>query len=360
MVSLLGSGHWQQRSEPDAPVRSLGAPEQCPNPTTTEQNKIWGWTNSCRISGSFIQIAHFPCFFLSLSPPLLDPWGSHHSKHISERERGGRERETNKQRERLSGKHGGVVTQLKKGGREKETAVLRVIMRGKLAKSGSPHCLTDTRWQRFAVQLLSLAYLLYVIDFLLLNNRPSRIVCVYVCIWLGWWWREVQDGGTANPRDPPLHPPPPPPVPVLWSEQSRGSLELKVLNQVVGPRGEFCLSVWNFIILNYLDHDRSRSPSLPLPPFHLVTQTQAFLTQPCLSVCLPLCFLPFPCAASPLLITPINIFNFCHFPPSALFPSVSVSFFCFTLSRAIHHKFPFLFEYLRNLIHLHYNISVVR
>lgn len=291
MVSLLGSGHWQQRSEPDAPVRSLGAPEQCPNPTTTEQNKIWGWTNSCRISGSFIQIAHFPCFFLSLSPPLLDPWGSHHSKHISERERGGRERETNKQRERLSGKHGGVVTQLKKGGREKETAVLRVIMRGKLAKSGSPHCLTDTRWQRFAVQLLSLAYLLYVIDFLLLNNRPSRIVCVYVCIWLGWWWREVQDGGTANPRDPP-----PPPTPT----SSRSCSLVRAKPRLSGAEGAesgcraeggillICVEFYYFKLFGSWSLPLSFPPSSSFSPCHANTG----FPHTALSVCLPAALLP--------------------------------------------------------------------
>lgn len=100
----------------------------------------------------------------------------------------------------------------------------------------------------------------------------------------------------------------------LWSEQSCVSLELDVLNQAAGPRGKCCLSVWNFIIFIYLDHDGSCSPSLPFLLFSLSRTRRPFLTD--LSVCsmsaAPLPSLP--CAASPLLITPINIFNFCHFP----------------------------------------------
>lgn len=152
------------------------------DPTTTEENKIWGWTNSCRISGSFIQIAHFPCSFPSLSPPPLDPRGRHHSV---------RERETNKH----SGKHGRVVTAEKgEWGREAETAVLGLIMRAKLWMSGSLLSLTDTRWQRFAAQLLTLVSL-YV--YLLLT--PCCLIIeplgLFVYVWLrvsgwaeGWWW----------------------------------------------------------------------------------------------------------------------------------------------------------------------------
>lgn len=44
-------------------------------------------------------------------------------------------------------------------------------------------------------------------------------------------------------------------------------------------------------------------------------------------VCLSAALFPsLPCAASPLLITPINIFNFCHFSPRAVFPSASLAF----------------------------------
>lgn len=96
-----------------------------------------------------------------------------------------------------------------------------------------------------------------------------------------------------------------------------------------------CLSVWNCIIFNYLDHDGSHSPSLPLP-FHLVTQTQAFLIQPCLSAAAAL-FPSLPRAASPLLITPINIFDFCHFSVSVLCPCVCLSFFFVTYSCMICH-----------------------
>lgn len=161
---------------------------------TSKQNKRC-WTNSCRISSSFIQIANFPCFFLSLSPPLLHPRGRHHLKSKGAgSERG---RETNKQRESLSGKHGGVVTQLKRrGGGVGGTAALRVIMRGKLWPNLALLCLTDTRWQRFAAQLLSLAAL---IAYLLLTRSCSTIdplgLCVRLYAYLAglWRWGGVQD-----------------------------------------------------------------------------------------------------------------------------------------------------------------------
>ncbi len=84
------------------------------------------------------------------------------------------------------------MTQLKTG-RERErgrnSCIESDYEREAVAKSGSPLCLTDTRWQRFAAQLPSLAslHLLSVIDSLLLNHRPSRVMCIYVtvCIWLG-------------------------------------------------------------------------------------------------------------------------------------------------------------------------------
>lgn len=98
------------------------------------------------------------------------------------------------------------------------------------------------------------------------------------------------EGYRMGSCEPPMIPPslslsPPPLLPFLFSTLSPGSLELEVLNQAVAQRGKSCLSVWNFIIFNYLDRDGSHSPSLPLPPFHLVTQTQAFLAQPRPSVC---------------------------------------------------------------------------
>lgn len=128
--------------------------------------------------------------------------------------------------------------------------------------------------------------------------------CVYLARIKGGDGGGVQDGLLQTP----LTPSPSPPVlhsewsPVLWDWRCW-------IRQ--WSWGKSCLSVWNFIIFNYLDHDSSHSPSLPLPPFHLVTQTQAFLTQPCPSAALLPSLL---CTASPLLITPINIFNFCTFP----------------------------------------------
>lgn len=125
-------------------------------------------------------------------------------------------------------------------------------------------------------------------------------------------------GEAANPSDSPPHTLPP--NLDLWSERSC-SLELDVLNQAAGPSGKCCLSVWNFIIFNYLDHDGSRSPSLPLPPFQLVTQTLAFPSQlTCLSVrCLPLCFLPFPVLPHPCLLHQLTFltsatFLYCALP----------------------------------------------
>lgn len=142
----------------------------------------------------------------------------------------------------------------------------------------------------FCCTAISLAshHLLSVIDSVLLNNRPSRVVVMWLCV---SGWAEggvvvvvVERGtgwGASNSHDPN----PPSLFPFLFSVLSPCSLKLEVLIQAVGPRGKSCLSVWNFIIFNHLDHDGSCFLSLPLPPFHLVTQTQAFLTQPCLSVC---------------------------------------------------------------------------
>ncbi len=160
-VSLQGLSHWQQCSRPVAPVRLLSAQKQCPSSTTTEQNKIWGWTNSCRISGSFIQIAHFPCFFLSLSPPPHKPEGRHHSwwKRTARE----RERETVGEIEWQTWRSCDTA---EKRERERNSCIERDYGREAVAKSGYPLCLTNTRWQRLALQLFSLAalHLLSVID----------------------------------------------------------------------------------------------------------------------------------------------------------------------------------------------------
>lgn len=150
-------------------------------------------------------------------------------------------------------------------GGEGGTAVLRMIMtRSSVGLTLDGNVLL--------LQLLSLAYphLLSVIDSLLPNNRPSRVQWLCVSgLAEGYRMGGLQDEGLKPPC--PLSPVP---APTLWSWRCW-----------FRQRGKSCLSVWNFIIFNYLDHDGSCSPSLPLPPFHLVTQTQPFLTQPCLSVC---------------------------------------------------------------------------
>lgn len=80
-------------------------------------------------------------------------------------------------------------------------------------------------------------------------------------------------------------------------------------------------------------------PSLFPFPFHLVTQTQAFLTQPCPSTAL----LPsLSRSASPLLITPINIFNISHLSVCSPF----LSFFSFTSIWVIYNTKMILIHFL--------------
>lgn len=45
--------------------------KQCRDPPTTEQNKTKGWVSTSRISGSFIQIAHFHVSFCRIIHPRL-------------------------------------------------------------------------------------------------------------------------------------------------------------------------------------------------------------------------------------------------------------------------------------------------
>ena len=352
MVSLRGLGRWQRWSKPVAPVTLLVAPKQCPDPTTTEQNKIWGWTNSCRISGSFIQIAHFPCFFLSLSPPPLDPRGRPHSQFKEER---GRDKQTNRGRDWVANME--ELWHSWKGERERERERERKkqlywewLWEGSCGQVWlSPLCLTDTRWQRFAAQLLSRPPILRsVIDSLLLNNRPSRVQCIYVtvCIWLVWERvvvvmvveeeEEEEERGTgwgaANPPwsppstlSPSLHLPSshscsPLWAPALWSwrcwiRRSHRGGNLAYLCGIL-----LFSTIWIMMAPTLL-------PSL----FLLSTLSRKHRLSSHSLVCLCAALLPsLPCAASPLLITPINIFNFCHFSPCVLSSPLSVSLFSST------------------------------
>lgn len=135
----------------------------------------------------------------------------------------------------------------------------------------------------------------------------------------------------ANPCDPP-----PLPIPVLrsesWLSEARGA------DQAVGLRGKACLSLWNFIIFNYLDHNGSLSPLLPVPLFHLVTQTQASLTQPCLFVFLsiwPSASFPSLCCLTLAYHANYHLFLIlCHFSSSALFSPLA--YFFFMQGRTVH------------------------
>lgn len=133
------------------------------------------------------------------------------------------------------------------------------------------------------------------IYFLLLNpccltiDPPgSCVFYVTLYIWLCWGSdseKEYKMGGLKTPVIPHF---------VVFSAPSPGNR--------LG--GKACLSLWNFIIFNYLDHDGCLSPSLPVPPFHLVTQTQASHVR--LSVCQ--CFLPFPGLPHPCLSRQLTFF----------------------------------------------------
>lgn len=97
-----------------------------------------------------------------------------------------------------------------------------------------------------------------------------------------------------------------------------------------GVSGKSCLSVWNFIISNHLDLDHCCSFFF----FHLVTQSQAFLMQPCPSAA---CFLPFPVLPHPCLSHQLT------FLTSAIFLSVRLSPQC------VSYFSPFLLK-IANLI----------
>ena len=330
MVSLRGLGRWQHWSKPFAPVTLLVAPKQCPDPTTTEQNKIWGWTNSCRISGSFIQIAHFPCFFLSLSPPPLDPRGRPRSqlkRSESERER---DKQTNRGRDWVANME--ELWHSWKGERERKKQLYwEWLWEGSCGQVWlSPLCLTDTRWQRFAAQLLSLPPILRsVIDSLLLNNRPSRVQCIYVtvCIWLVWERVVVaavvvveEERGTGwGAANPPWSPPlsfslstSPPPVPVLRSEpRLSGAGGAESGGRTEGEILLICVEFYYFQLFGSWWLPLSFPPSSSFPPCHANTG----FPRTALSVCVPLCFLPFPVLPHPCLSRQLTFLTSATFLP---------------------------------------------
>lgn len=94
----------------------------------------------------------------------------------------GSERKTDKQRERRSGKHGGVVTSLKRSERERNSCIESDYEREAEAKSGSPLRLTVTRWQRFAAQRLSQAST--HLHHLLLTSRCLTIDPPGLCVFM--------------------------------------------------------------------------------------------------------------------------------------------------------------------------------
>lgn len=266
----------------------------CSDPTTAEQNKIWSWTNSCRISGSYIQIAHFPCFSPSLRAPPLGPRCRRHLHWKKEWGGGGggvRGRQTNRGRDGVANME--ELWHSWKGGREKETAVLRVIMRGK----PKPSLALPSVWLSLDgnVLLHSVSDEPSLISHLWatpprFTMDPPGFVRFYatLCIWLGWEgdseerYRMGWGGGAGSPCEPPHPPTPSHFYSPLWVLAVWGC---RCWIRRWGRGGKARLSLWNFIIFSYLDHDRSLSHSLPVLPFHLVMQTQASRTSPRLSVC---------------------------------------------------------------------------
>lgn len=114
--------------------------------------------------------------------------------------------------------------------------------------------------------------LLSVFDCLLLNNRPSRFVCIYttLCIWLGWGGDrgEVQNWGLLTPLIAHALP-----VPALGSKAGGAESD----SQAEGENLAYLL--WNFIIFNYLDQDGSPSRLLSPLLFSTFSRKQCFLAQ---------------------------------------------------------------------------------
>lgn len=106
-----------------------------------------------------------------------------------------------------------------------------------------------------------------------------------------------------------------PVTPFPVSALSPGSLELEVLNQAAGPRGEILLICVEFYYYFQLFGSGwlllSFPPSSFFPPCHANTG----FPHTALSVCLPLCFLPFPVLPHPCLSRQLTFFTSATFPP---------------------------------------------
>lgn len=131
------------------------------------------------------------------------------------------------------------------------------------------------------------------------------------CYVSGWAEGVIVERGTEQGLQTPVIPQPHPALPFLFSI-IRYSLKLEVLNQTVRPRGQACLSSVEFY---YFQLFGSWSLSLCLSQLHsrfLLSTLSRKHTFPHRAVSVSLCaiLLPSPvCAASPLLIAPINFKN---------------------------------------------------
>lgn len=133
---------------------------------------------------------------------------------------------------------------------------------------------------------------------------------------------------------PPMIPPslslsPPPLLPFPFSTLSPGSLELEVLNQAVAQRGGNLAYLCGILLFStiWIVIAPTLLPSLFL--LSTLSRKHRLSSHSLVRLCAAL--LPsLPRAASPLLITPINIFNFCHFSPCVLSSPLSVPFFSST------------------------------
>lgn len=237
--------------------------------------------------------------------PLCTPAPSALEASLPKEKQGEREQadETNKQWERLSGKHKAVV----------------MVETERENRLYSEEDWKGSRgWAWLSVQLsldgnvLLHSIFLSVLDCLLFNNRPSRLVCIYttLCIWLGWGRDrgEVQNWGLLTPLI--AHPPP---VPALGSEAGGAESD----SQAKG--GNLAYLFWNFIILNYLDQDGS--PSLLSSLLLLSTLSRKHVSSHSLfillSVCLLLGFLPLHVLLHHCLSNRLA-FLICHFQPCLL------------------------------------------
>lgn len=239
-----------------------------------------------------------------------------------------RERQTNKQRERLSGKHGGVVTQLKRRERERNSCIESDYEREAVAKSGSPLSVWLTLDGN--VLLHSFSPCLPSSDLLLtpccLTIDPLGFsVFMWLCVsgWSGrgWWWRwrwwrrGVQDGELRTPHDPPLAlslSTSPPPVPVLRSEpRLSGAGGAESGGRTEGEILLICVEFYYFQLFGSWRLPLSFPPSSSFPPCHANTGFPRTAS----SVCVPLCFLPFPVLPHPCLSRQLTFLTSATFLP---------------------------------------------